>query len=134
MSDAHVGVETGHDDGVDLELIQEYLQVGSVETAVPPLGNNVIDIRRCDLGNDLCPGGARDGVVSPEFQFLVDPLDVGIVGVDDVDSFLPGLFDQFLHRGDDALCTVAFQRSGNEVVQHIYDDDRGAILHRWGVE
>ena len=127
MAAAHVRVQAGDDDGLDAQLLQEDVQVGLEETAVTALGHHVILVAETQLRDDLGAGRALQGVVAPELQLAVDAGQVAVVAENHGHALLAGGFQQGGGSGDDGAAAIAAQGAGDEVVEHVNDQDGGMI-------
>lgn len=65
----------------------------------------------------------------PEHQLVVHAVDVRIADIDDVHSLRTGLAEEILQMGDDPLGALALEEAGDEIVQHVHDDDGRAVIH-----
>ena len=71
VPDAHVGMETGHNDGLDSKFLQKDVQVGLEEAAVTSLGYYKVLVAELQFRDDFGTRGACYCVVSPDLQFTV---------------------------------------------------------------
>ena len=129
MTHAHMSVQTGQNNGVDAELSEEKVKVGVEETAVASLGNNVVALANFELGDNLCSLGARYCVVAPELELVVNALEVSVVAENDGDVLLSRTFDELCGLGDYRKTSVALERAGYKIVEHINDENRILLFH-----
>ena len=99
------------------------------ETAVASLGNDIVALAESELGNDFRALGARYRVVAPEFELVVDALEMSVVAEDDRYVLLSCAVEQFCGLGDYCKTSVALECAGDEVVEHINDKNCVLLFH-----
>ena len=105
---------------IDLRYKKD-VQVCLEETAVAALRHDVVLLAKLQLRDNLGTRRALNGVVTPEFQFAVDALNVAVVAEDDRNSLLTRGIEKPCGCGNNSLTTVACERTGDEVVEHVDD-------------
>ena len=128
MAAAAVGLPAGDDDGIDVQLAEHELQRCLEEAAVGLLGDDVVAGLRLKLVDDLGAFGANDRVGTPHLEFLIHLGCVAVVGVDHRHVVLAGVVAQILDRLNDVMDAGTRNGAGDEVVEHV-DDDNGGSGH-----
>ena len=123
VAHTHVGVESGHYDGLDTKLFEEDVKVGLEESAIAPLRYDKIFLLGSQLRDDLRSGSTGDGVVSPDQELAVDDRDMTVVAVDHGNPFLARGLKEASGGRNDSSGAVAAEGAGHEVVEHVNDKD-----------
>ena len=66
--------------GINTEILKKYIKICSKKSAVMSLRNDEVLLRvGLQFRNNLCPWSSNYGMISPEFQFLVNALNVSVI-------------------------------------------------------
>jgi len=108
-------------DGLNAKFLKKDVQVCLEETAVAALRHDIVLLAKFQLRDNLGTRRALNGVVTPEFQFAVDALNVAVVAEYHGNPLLTSGIEKPCGCGNNSLTTVACERTGDEVVEHVDD-------------
>ena len=119
MAHAHVSMQSCHDNSLDAKFLEENVEVSLEESAVSALRNHVVLFALIQFRYDLSAWCAGNCMVSPQFQFTVYTLDMGIITEDHRNSCSTRCIKKRSGCRYYSFSSVTGKRPCNKVIKHI---------------
>jgi len=120
-----MGVQAGHNDGVDPELLEQDVEAGLEEAAIAAFGDDEVLVAKLKFGDNLGSGGTDHSVLTPYLELTVDLGEMRIVAENDGDAGLAGGVEKSGSGGYDVDGPLASEGTIDKILKHIDDQHCG---------